>query len=217
MNIFLTAVFGIIGLIIGYKIPDISSEIIEYKKKSNHLNKSFLYSNWMRTMLSIFNTMSWILAARNLDNKLLAVLISVLITLGIIIAFIDINIRIIPNELVLTMIILGIIFQLAAYELKALVSAIITMIVMMVVFMSVAGFVGLGKVGAGDVKLAGAIGLTLGYPLIIISVFIMAIVLLIFIVVGLVLKKIYLSTMLPLAPFMMCGFVFALMSLLFYY
>jgi leader peptidase (prepilin peptidase)/N-methyltransferase len=112
------------------------------------------------------------------------------------------------------MIIVGILFQAINFGLLALIGAVISMIVMMVVFTSVASFVGFGKVGAGDVKLAGAIGLGLGYPLIITAVGIMAVALLIFILAGMALKKIYLSTMLPFAPFMIIGYIAAFVSLL---
>ncbi len=134
-------------------------------------------------------------------------------TLGLIIAYIDVKIRIIPNELVLVILIFGIVFQITYFGFNALFGAVISMIVMMVVFTAVAGFVGFGKVGAGDVKLAGVMGLSLGYPLIITAIGIMAVVLLIYILTGMALKKIYLSTMLPFAPFMIIGYISALLTL----
>lgn len=216
MDIFVSIILGVIGAIIGYKIPSISAKIIEYKKHKINMNdsNSFLYSSWFKMLVCVFNSSIWTVAGIGAENILIGILIAVQITIGIILAFIDVNIRIIPNELVLTLVIVGIIFQLVFNGFKSLGYAIICMIVMMAVFMSVAGFVGFGKVGAGDVKLAGVMGLALGYPLIVNAVLIMAIVLICFIGIGLLLKKIYLSTMLPLAPFIVSGYLAALIDII---
>ena len=214
MNIYKLIVFGIIGLVIGYKIIDISNKIIKYKRPEAEFSEdSFLNFNIMQVLITIVTGVLWALTG-SMNNVVIAFIISLQITLGIIIAYIDAKIRIIPNELVLTMIILGILFQTINFGFKALAGAAISMAVMMVVFTAVAGFVGFGKVGAGDVKLAGAMGLSLGYPLIITAIGIMAVALLVFIAIGMALKKIYLSTMLPFAPFMIVGYIAAFVSLL---
>jgi len=216
MNTVLLYLFGFAGIIVGYKIPCFSFKIMEYKKGKENVSKcdNFLYSRLVRFVICLFNGGIWFIAGLRIDNPFTAVLICIMITTGLIIAFIDINIRIIPNEIILFLIIIGIIFQIVNYSPKSILTAIISMLVMMVVFTSVAGFVGFGKVGAGDVKLAGAMGLSLGYPLIITAVGAMAIVLLVFIGIGLLSKKIYLSTMLPLAPFIISGFIVSLVTML---
>lgn len=210
-------VYGLIGIILGYTVPDLSFKIMEYKKGKGNIkcSEKFLYSKIFKFILGILSGGVWILLALRVSDPFEGLLIGILITLGLVIIFIDIQIRIIPNELVITLAIVGVIFQLLSYGLWSLMIAIICMIVMMVVFTSVAGFVGFGKVGAGDVKLSGAMGLALGYPLVTTAVGIMAVVLLVFIAIGFIIKKIFLSTMLPLAPFMMSGFIFALIALLF--
>ncbi|HBC32333.1 MAG TPA: hypothetical protein DC024_13960 [Clostridiales bacterium] len=216
MNIIITILFSIIGLVTGYKIPDISNRIIEYKKrkKAFETNESKELSSILKLLICLFNLAAWAATGLYIDNIIAALLIGIQITLGLIIAVIDINIRIIPNELVLTLIILGITFQtMIDFELNNILGAIISMVAVMIIFTAVAGFMGFGKVGAGDVKLAGAIALALGYPLIITAVGIMAIVLLTYILVGLALKKIYLSTMLPLAPFLSAGYILALLTI----
>ena len=215
MKLTVSILIGITGLIIGYKVPYISTKIVEYKKGKENIkkNEGILFSRWFQMLISIFSGIIWMLSGLRQENLLFSLLIGILITIGIIIVFIDIHIRIIPNELVLTIAILGILFQIIYGGWKSLISAFICMIIMMIIFTAVAGFVGFGKVGAGDVKLAGAMGLALGYPLIITAVGNMAIVLLVFISLGMLLKKIYLSTMLPFAPFMISGFIFALITL----
>jgi leader peptidase (prepilin peptidase)/N-methyltransferase len=216
MNILASLLFGIAGLIIGYKIPEISTKIIEYKDGKTNINYETVnyIPNVLTCCLCIFNAAAWTLGWIYIDNGFMALLISIQITLGIIIAFIDIKIRIIPNELVLTMFVVGIIFQTINYGLQGIAGSIVCMIFIMVVFTAVAGFMGFGKVGAGDVKLAGAIGFSLGYPLVVVAMMTMAVVLLIYIVAGLVLKKIKLTTMLPLAPFLTVGYIFSLLTLI---
>lgn len=214
MNIFKIIIFGIMGLVIGYKIPDVSDKIIKYKRPETNIDEnSFLSSYIMKVLIAAVTAVLWALSG-SINYTIIGLLISAQITIGIIIGYIDVKIRIIPNELVLTMLILGILFQTINFGVKALAGAAISMAVMMAVFTAVAGFVGFGKVGAGDVKLAGTMGLSLGYPLIITAVGIMAVVLLIFIVTGMALKKIYISTMLPFAPFMIIGYIAAFVSLL---
>lgn len=212
MKLFLSVIIGIAGLIIGYKIPEISQRIMQYKKGKDYTGIGKESFNIMM-LLCLLNGLIWGYSFYQLDNILYAAILAVLMTLGLIIAYIDVKIRIIPNELVLAKLILGIVFQITYFGFTALLGAAISMIVMMVVFTAVAGFVGFGTVGAGDVKLAGVMGISLGYPLIITAIGIMAIALLIFILSGMALKKIYLSTMLPFAPFMIIGYIIALLTL----
>lgn len=216
MDILATMLFSVAGLIIGYKIPEISIKIIEYKKGKTNINYETVNQipSIMNYFLCIFNAAAWALGSIYIENTLIAVLISIQISLGIIIAFIDIKIRIIPNELVLTMFVLGIIFQTINYGLQGIIGSIGCMIFIMIVFTAVAGFMGFGKVGAGDVKLAGAIGFSLGYPLVVVAMLTMALVLLAYILAGLALKKIKLTTMLPLAPFLSVGYIFSLLTLI---
>lgn len=209
----IAAAYGISGLLIGWKIPELSKKIMEYKKGTVELNKS-LYSNTAKYAISLLNGAAWALAGLNAGNPVIGLLIGLQISICAIITFIDINIRIIPNECVLLIAAAGLLFQLMNFGLKALLPALISMIAMMTVFTFVASFVGFGKVGAGDVKLAGAMGLALGYPLIMTGIGIMAAVLLAFIGLGMAIKKIYLSTMLPLAPFIAAGYAGVLITLL---
>lgn len=217
MTTAISVLYGLIGIVLGYTIPDLSFKIIQYKKGKDitKKNEGFLYSKWFKLILSILNGGAWVLITLRVSNLFVGLLIGILIALGLVITFIDIQIRIIPNELVLTVSIVGIVFQVVSYGPWSLITAIVCMLVMMLVFTSVAGFVGFGKVGAGDVKLSGAIGLALGYPLVITAIGIMSVVLLVFISIGFTFKKISLATMLPLAPFMISGFISALITVLF--
>lgn len=206
-------VFLSLGLLIGYMIPMISLRIIEYKKKTENIKTvNQLFDRLTNVLIILFNGAAWYFTASTVNNLFAAVMICIQISLGIIFAYIDIKIRIIPNELILVLLFLGITFQAFSYGLEGILGALICMIFIMIVFTALATFMGLGKVGAGDVKLAGAIGFALGYPSIITAMGAMAAVLLSFILIGLAIRKIRLTTMLPLAPFLVAGYIFALVT-----
>lgn len=209
-------VFLSLGLLIGYMIPMISQKIIEYKKKTDSIRPANqLLDRLINVLIILFNGAAWYITAYRVDNLFVAVMICIQISLGIIFAYIDIKIRIIPNELILVLLTLGITYQAISYGLEGILGALICMIFIMIVFTALATYMGLGKVGAGDVKLAGAIGFALGYPSVITAMGAMAALLLSFILIGLAIRKIRLSTMLPLAPFLVAGYIFALVTFTF--
>jgi leader peptidase (prepilin peptidase)/N-methyltransferase len=215
MNIILKIMYAAIGGLLGYYIPYFSFKIMEYKNGNNNTDniRITVKSQLVKICLALFNSSIWYLCINNVDSGIVAILVSIQVTLGLLIAFIDVKIRIIPNELVLTILILGIIFQTLLFGMYGIIGSIMSMIFIMIIFTAVAIFMGLGKVGAGDVKLAGAIGFALGYPLIVTAIVTMSIVLFTYIITGLVLKKIKMTTMLPLAPFLVSGYIVALISL----
>lgn len=212
MHIKVGIAYGMLGICLGWLSYNVSQRLMKRKKGEEYkINEGLA----IKICFYLINGVIWFLSGLFIDNVLNALLINFQITLGIVIAYIDIRIRIIPNELVLTIIIVGIIFQTIFYGMYGLIGSIMSMIFIMIVFTTLANFMGMGKVGAGDVKLAGAIGFALGYPLVSTAMGIMAIVLLAYILVGLALRKIKLTTMLPLAPFLAAGYIFSLLSLVF--
>ncbi|MEL7649838.1 MAG: prepilin peptidase [Sedimentibacter sp.] len=211
MYIQTSMIFGIIGLAVGLGIQNISYKLIKFKRGKFEVSENvFLHSMMLRILLGAFNGAAWAITGLFTDNFLLQILICTQITVGLIVSYIDISIRIIPNEIVLIIITMGMIFQTSTYGLYGILGSIMSMVFIMIVFTALAMFMGMGKVGAGDVKLAGAIGFTLGYPLVITAIWTMAISLIIFILIGFLLKKIKLSTMLPLGPFLSLGYAFSL-------
>lgn len=208
-------IFLNLGLYTGYLIPKLSLKLIEHKKKTNKVdsNEAQLFDSRINILIILFNGAAWCFTAYTAESLFAAALICIQISLGLIFAYIDIKIRIIPNELILVLLSLGITYQAFYYGLEGILGSIICMIFIMIVFTALATFMGLGKVGAGDVKLAGAIGFALGYPSVVTAMGAMAAILLSYILIGLALRKIRLTTMLPLAPFLVAGYIFALVTL----
>ena len=213
INIIMTLILGIAGGALGYMIPYIANSIALYKcrKKKAELVPDERYSAiYLKLGFCALNGSVWGISGYIADYMPAAVLMAFLFTTALLVAIIDLRIRIVPNELLLVMIVTGIAFQAMKFGYTAILVSCVCMAVMVVFFTLVAGMVGFDKVGAGDVKLAGAMGLALGYPNILTALVIMSAVFVVFSLVGLILRKLTLKTMLPFAPFMMIGMIFTL-------
>lgn len=216
MNLYFPTVLGILGFTLGMDIPRICNKIIAYKKCAR-ISESpgwLLGGNILSMLFISANGILWGLAGLGFDDKLISILVSLIFTVAILILVIDLQTRIIPNELVLIMFGLGAAFQIAYFGWEALLSALICMIVVGLLFFLVGSFIGLHQVGAGDIKLASVMGLTLGYPNITIALIGMSIALLAFCLGGLLIKKLTIYSTFALAPFMMFGTVGALLYMI---
>jgi leader peptidase (prepilin peptidase)/N-methyltransferase len=96
-------------------------------------------------------------------------------------------------------------FQLIYYGPKPLLFAVLSLIVLFLLFVLSAALFGFDKIGAGDVKLAGAMGLVLGFPFIVEALIIMGISVLAFCLIGITSRRLTRSSTFPFAPFMMLG------------
>ena len=213
MNTGLIILLLLAGTALGFEIPYIAKKIAFYKYRKKNLvftSDPRFSAPLIKIGLSVLNGTVWSLSVLFAENYWSAILISFLFTTAVLVAVIDIQIRIIPNELVMVMIALGIVFQTVQFSFMAILTSLLCMAAMVILFTAVAGFIGMDKVGAGDVKLAGAMGLALGYPSIVTALIVMSAVFLVYSVGGLMLRKLTLKSMLPFAPFMMSGMVFAL-------
>ena len=208
INVIATAVLGVIGAILGFMIPVIAQKIIIYKCNKKNLvpgPDSWYTSYFFRFCTCLLCIVIWAFAGIRMESFPVAILLSLLVTAAILITIVDFRIRIIPNELALFLSLTGIIFLFLHSGINSLIPAALSMIAMMILFTTVGGIVGFGKVGAGDVKLAGAMGLALGYPDIKTALIIMSTSILIYIISGLIMRKLTLRSMFPFAPFMMLG------------
>lgn len=217
-HMILATVFGMIGATLGLMIPVIAEKIISFKnsqKNYNFSSKPQYKALFFVLSIGIFNTLVWFLAAFKMENFFVAIFLSILFTTSVLIAIIDLQIRIIPNELVMVMLIIGLLFQVQLSGVKSLLSALLSMIVMIFLFAISAGIVGFGKVGAGDIKLSAAMGLALGFPHIITALIVMSIALFVYCIVGISTKRLTMNSMFPLAPFMMSGMIVKLVYMIF--
>ena len=212
MDLIFIGTSGFAGLGIGVLIPEISNRIIDYKIEKNNMDmrRIDVPGKPIKIACCILNGLVWATAGFLMQDSMVALLISVLITLAVLFALIDMRIQMIPNELLLATLFLGLLFQFVYFGGRALFIALVCMLIMMVLFTLVGAFVGMDKVGAGDVKLAGVMGAVLGYPGIAWAALVMSLSFMVYSFMGILLKRVTLYSMLPFAPFMMLGLVASL-------
>lgn len=208
---------GIFGLLTGYCFPQFAQRIITYKYFNG--NGFAAQSFWMPNsafgiVTCLLNATGWTVVSCFSHSLFITFLFSSLWTLAILIAVIDLKIHRIPNEMVFSVMILGSAFQLFSGGVRGLFNAGLSMLAVMAFFTLLAGAMGFRSVGAGDIKLAGAMGLTLSYPYILHGLVGMSFLMTIYCISGIILKKLTLKSMLPFAPFLMAGMTYALIVIL---
>ncbi len=215
MNIILGSFLGAAGLLTGWFIPAAAERLIEYKyiKKGQALSRDPRYTSvWLRLVCLAVNGALWAAAGAYAAGIAQAVLLAVILFDALMITIIDIRTHIVPNEAVLVLALAGLALRIIASGLPSVIPAIISMLTVMVVFTTLGSFLGAGTVGAGDVKLVGAIGLVLSWPYIMYGLVGMSALMLVWCGGGLIAKKMTLKSMLAFAPFMMGGAVFAILA-----
>lgn len=216
MNLALAAAMGIAGLAGGYFLPFLAHRLAERKtvRKGAPLAQDRRYTGLpVRAGAAAFTAAGWAAAGLLAGNAVSALLLALLWAETFLFAVIDLRVHLIPNELVLVMAVLGAAFQFVAFGPRGLLYAAAAMAAVMAVFLLLTAFLGFGAVGAGDVKLAGAMGLALGYPFTLTALVGMGAAMGLFSLYGFAAKKLTLRSMLPFAPFMMFGMVLALIRM----
>ena len=217
MNMAIALIMGAAGMASGWFIPQIALKTAGYKlKKSNApfnmVENKKLTSPFLKLFCLLVTGTLWATIGMFAGSLLHVFLLAIVLYVASVITLVDIRIRVIPNEAVLIMLLAGLILQFSFNGFESMIYAVVTMLIVMVVFIVLGSALGLNTIGAGDVKLAGAMGLILGYPHIIYALIGMSALLLVWCAGGLITKKLSLKSMLAFAPFMMAGTVFAIVA-----
>lgn len=204
---------GILGVLTGLALPLAVRPMIirKLEARGRELGASVQDRLLFKGTLAVIMALLGAAAGYFGEGILPALLVFVIMVMSVAFALIDMRIHIIPNEMILAMIPLGILFQLVVFGIKGFLLSLACMAGIVLLFMIVGLIFGLEKVGAGDVKLAGIMGLTLGYPLMLYGILIMAVLLILYSLGGIILGKLTHVSMFPFAPFMMSGQVVALL------
>lgn len=208
--------FGISGAASGFALPHFTQRLVEYKSKKKGISaprSRWHTALWLRLVCSLGSIPVWVAASLSVHPTLAALLLSLLFSASVVTAWVDLRIRLIPNEMILFLLLAGVVFRWSMGGLPSLLASLGCLVAMIFVFSIVAHFTGFGMVGAGDVKLAGVMGLILGYPGILSGLLVLCMVFLLFTAIGLLTKRITLRTMVPLAPFLMAGQMAALLGI----
>ena len=204
-------IFGLIGLFSCFLLEYLSIYATKKKCRVHEIEIEAVKKHGkLRYLLYFINIVLWIYSGKQFEDLYLAFTIAILFSLAILISMVDLQIHIIPNEFVLAMIIIGVAKQIRYFDLQDLLTAIGCMVGIGALFLIVGGMLGLQKIGAGDVKLAAAMGFVLGYPAILTALLVMCISVLVYCFIGFSRYRLSMKSMLPYAPFLMIGMVTSL-------
>lgn len=166
MDIIKTGAFLLLGLATGALIPTVSCQMIQYKcKKRGKAIPEFTLQQSYKLLLAIINAGAFAFAGWLMPLPE-ACLVSVFAFIALVSVIVDIHIRIICNEAVLLIFVMGIAYRIFNGGFSSLLGSLAALGIVLVVFGSAAFLTKkltseLG-VGAGDIKLAMAIAITVG-------------------------------------------------------
>ena len=124
MEFIKTGVFLCCGVAAGYAVPNLAEKMIQYKcAKRNQNPPSFYMLKWYKQILMILGVSLFVLAAWKMPFAE-AVIVCIFVMIALTATVIDIQIRIIANEMVLFLLVLGIIYRIVAGGIHSLLGSI---------------------------------------------------------------------------------------------
>ena len=208
MAYLIPSLFFLLGGCIGYFSPPAAEKTAQYKRgrQNRPLAPDPRYQHpLLRIGLAILGAAYGTAAGLYSQGWATPVFLLLIFTLCVLFSLIDIRIRIVPNEMILAGILLGLAYRFALFGLSGVLNGFVSMAAVMAVFILLARILGYAKIGAGDVKLAGVMALMLGYPDILNALLIMSMAVILYSLVGLITHKLSVKSYFPFAPFMMLG------------
>lgn len=208
-------IISIIGLIIGFSMPVVATLVNKYKlnKYDREYDEDHEYKGYTSFVTAVLLFFLFYIAASIYEVPAILIVL-VLLTLAVIGTLVDMKIRLIPNELVLIILILGITLRILTEGFAALKGSLIALLLVVVIFGITAGITymirGSAGVGAGDFKLMSVIAITLGMPGVVYFLIGMSIALVFYVIYGTITKKLTLGSAFPMCGPIMVGFVYAL-------
>lgn len=212
MNFVLYVSMLLAGLLVGVvSILTVNKMILvksEYKQNHKSSNPNNTYINPLNIIILAISLTFCILMLLLYGISFKTLIYIITFSICVVISAVDIKIKKIPNEAVLLLLGIALLLIVSGKsDVKAhyhFFGFIATTILFMIPFLFK------NQAGAGDVKLAAVIGLYLGFPKVIYSVFIMSFIMLIYLLILIITKKGGLKTKIALGPFISAGFILAL-------
>lgn len=208
-------VAGILGISIGLNLFKIRDKVVEYKceQLGRELPEEDSIPRNYKIMFVLVHTLLYIAAFRLMPIDK-AIFVGLFITLATIFTLVDISIRIIPNEMVLILLLLGIIFNTVTKGFGSLKDSLLGLLLIIFLFgltsLVVYFLRGTIGVGAGDLKLAMVAGIILGYPDVIYFLLGMAAAMLGYLALKYVSRTLIMGSSFPMAVQIMIGFIVGL-------
>ncbi len=203
---------ALLGGFLGYFIEPLSEKVITYKQKQKNKEYSrYSYNFYLGKIIDVLSGAFLFGISFYYFSLFKAILASIFALLALLGVKVDQKIRIIPNELVLIILLLGLIYQGFSRGFTGIKDGILALVVTSIIFF-LAGFItkklsGSIGVGAGDVKLAMAISAYSGISGLYDFYLGIAIFLALYILVGFKTKKLKMGSTFPMATQIMGGFM----------
>lgn len=212
-------VMAIVGVVIGWFVPILAQKLIDYKSMKNNRTYEehwWTLKKWCGITCVVFSAGGLGYCGYLNPSWIVLILVGIIWLLGMVTIVVDLRIRIIANEMILAFIPLAIIFRIVLDGPRSVLNSIFTMVIVMTACIILGKIMGLWKVGAGDVKLFGVIGLMYGFPNIVYPVLVTAGAIIIYVLGGFKLYKITMKTMFAMAPFIVAGMLIGIPLILQY-
>lgn len=211
MKILVTA---FIAIILSLYLPALSQKIVQYKIKQRQYEiKKISFSIYTRIFIVLVNVTIFMMATIY-ESHNSCIYLMIFSELAIVGALVDYQLRIIPNELLIVLLIIGIVFKISNNTILNIVQEIEGLLLIIVIFAGTAFVTKLFSndigIGAGDIKLSIIIAFILGYPNVIFFLLGTAIFIGIFSIVGIFFGIIGPKDTFPMCGFLMSGFCLAL-------
>jgi len=207
-------VTGIISIILGLILPSISQKIVAYKiNKRQYEIKKISFSIYTKIFILVINILAFILASI-FEPSINSIYLMIFTEIAIIGALVDYQLRIIPNELLLLLLVIGIIYKINIHTITNIEEQVKALLLIIIIFAGTSLITKLFSndigVGAGDIKLSILIAFILGYPNVMIFLLGTAIFIGMFSIIGIFLGMIGPKDTFPMCGFLMGGFCLAL-------
>lgn len=192
----------ITGILAGLLMERLTGNLV--KRRMKEIDKPRFTGTPVRGIVwAVINGLSWF-AVYFLDGlSTRAIECALVISVVVVISAVDISIKKIPNELLLTLLVIHTAVLIADGKISSILPALFGLATGLLVFM-LPFFVG-RSAGFGDLKFSAVVGYILGVHGVLLSVIIMVILLILFTLYLIVTRKGGLKTSLALGPFMAAG------------
>lgn len=218
INIKVLLVCVVIGAIAMFIIPKLADMYVDFKLKKYPDHKVYDI-NLTMYKVAYFLSSAVVSYFMILSSSIVECIFVIGFTICALVSIeVDNRVRLIGNEMVLGILLAGIVYRAVLGGFPFLVNSFLTMlgvgVFLILSFYLIKPFMAtIVPAGAGDFKAMLAIAFVLGYPDIVLAMMTTCIVMLVYIIVGMLRKKIALTSYIPMAGFIMTGFIVGLLNL----
>lgn len=216
IDILFSICFGFVFMVL---TPYLSEKIIEYKNKLRNNEDKLVSRAYPKLLFMAYAFfLTFFVVSFSFSNyywwKIIFITVFCFITcIG---TLVDIRVRIIPNEMVLMIIVLGIFLRFIEFGFAGLLNSFLTVLgtvafMFLSYFITKAFYQNLNPFGAGDMKLILAVAFVMGYPDVLGAFTVCIGTMLAYISVGMLFKKLHMRSYIPMAGFILIGLVSGLL------